>query len=37
MERKQGEIKKKENISGYLKRYAAMVSSADKGAVINIK
>jgi len=30
-------IKKKENISGYLKRYAAMVSSADKGAVINIK
>ena len=28
-------IKKKENISGYLKRYAAMVSSADKGAIIN--
>ena len=28
-------IKKKENVSGYLKRYAAMVSSADKGAVIN--
>lgn len=28
-------IKKKENISGYLKRYASMVSSADKGAVIN--
>ena len=27
-------LKKKENISGYLKRYAAMVSSADKGAVI---
>ena len=28
-------IKKKENIKGYLKRYAAMVSSADKGAIIN--
>ena len=28
-------IMKKENISGYLKRYAAMVSSADKGAIIN--
>lgn len=30
-------IKKKENITGYLKRYAAMVSSADKGAIINRK
>ena len=30
-------VKKKENITGYLKRYAAMVSSADKGAIINIK
>lgn len=28
-------VKKKENVKGYLKRYAAMVSSADKGAVIN--
>ena len=28
-------IKKKENIKGYLKRYAAQVSSADKGAIIN--
>ncbi|MBR4295979.1 MAG: dihydroxy-acid dehydratase [Clostridia bacterium] len=28
-------IKKKENITGYLKRYASMVSSADKGAIIN--
>ncbi|MBQ8343777.1 MAG: dihydroxy-acid dehydratase [Clostridia bacterium] len=28
-------IKKKDNIKGYLKRYAAMVSSADKGAIIN--
>ncbi len=28
-------IKRKENIKGYLKRYAAMVSSADKGAIIN--
>ncbi len=30
-------IKKKDNIKGYLKRYAAMVSSADKGAIINYK
>ncbi len=28
-------IKKKTNITGYLKRYSAMVSSADKGAIIN--
>ncbi len=28
-------IKKKDNITGYLKRYSAMVSSADKGAIIN--
>ncbi len=28
-------IKKNENLSGYLKRYASMVSSADKGAIIN--
>ena len=28
-------IKKKENISGYLRRYAAQVSSADRGAIIN--
>jgi dihydroxy-acid dehydratase len=28
-------IKKKTDIKGYLKRYAAMVSSADKGAIIN--
>ena len=33
--RKTMPIKKKDNITGYLKRYAAMVSSADKGAVIN--
>ncbi len=30
-------IKKKDNISGYLKRYAAAVSSADKGAIINYR
>ena len=30
-------IKKKENITGYLKRYSEMVSSADKGAIINRK
>lgn len=30
-------IKKKDNIKGYLKRYATMVSSADKGAIINYK
>ena len=28
-------IKKKTEIKGYLKRYASMVSSADKGAIIN--
>ena len=28
-------IKRKTNITGYLKRYSAMVSSADKGAIIN--
>ena len=28
-------LHKNENLSGYLKRYAAMVSSADKGAIIN--
>lgn len=28
-------IKKKENLTGYLKRYAQMVSSADQGAIIN--
>lgn len=35
--RKTMPIKKKEGITGYLKRYAAMVSSADKGAIINRK
>ena len=30
-------IKRKENITGYLKRYAQQVSSADKGAIINRK
>ncbi len=30
------EIKKKTDLSGYLKRYAAAVSSADKGAIINV-
>ena len=33
--RKTMPIKHKDNISGYLKRYSAMVSSADKGAIIN--
>lgn len=33
--RKTMPIKKKDNITGYLKRYASMVSSADKGAIIN--
>lgn len=28
-------IKRKENITGYLRRYAQQVSSADKGAIIN--
>ncbi len=35
--RKTMSIKKKENISGYLKRYAQQVSSADRGAIINRK
>ena len=33
--RKTMPIKRKEHITGYLKRYAAMVSSADTGAIIN--
>jgi dihydroxy-acid dehydratase len=33
--RKTMPIKKKTDITGYLKRYSAMVSSADKGAIIN--
>ena len=37
LEKRRGEmpIKTKDNIKGYLKRYAKMVSSADKGAIIN--
>ena len=35
--RKTMPIKKKTNITGYLKRYAEQVSSADKGAIINKK
>lgn len=37
LERRRSEmpIRRKENITGYLKRYAAQVSSADKGAIIN--
>ncbi len=30
-------INKKTNVTGYLKRYSKMVSSADKGAIINVK
>ena len=33
--RKAGTVLKKKQVSGYLKRYAAQVSSADKGAIIN--
>ncbi|MBR1592616.1 MAG: dihydroxy-acid dehydratase [Ruminococcus sp.] len=33
--RKTMPIKRKDNITGYLKRYAQQVSSADKGAIIN--
>ena len=33
--KKNTKLLKKENITGYLKRYASMVSSADKGAIIN--
>ena len=32
---KEIKIKKKTDITGYLKRYAESVSSADKGAIIN--
>ncbi|MCD7771636.1 MAG: dihydroxy-acid dehydratase [Oscillospiraceae bacterium] len=35
--RKNDVLKTNDNLSGYLKRYARMVSSADKGAIINIK
>ncbi|MCD8107666.1 MAG: dihydroxy-acid dehydratase [Oscillospiraceae bacterium] len=35
--RKTDKLKTNDNLSGYLKRYARMVSSADKGAIINIK
>ncbi len=39
IERRKAEmpILKKEGLTGYLKRYSKMVSSADKGAIINIK
>jgi ribosomal 50S subunit-recycling heat shock protein len=33
--RKRETVLKKKQVSGYLKRYAAQVSSADKGAIIN--
>lgn len=33
--KKNTKLLKKENITGYLKRYSQMVSSADKGAIIN--
>ena len=33
--KKTTKIQTKENLTGYLKRYAKMVSSADKGAIIN--
>ena len=32
--KKNTKIKTKENISGYLKRYSKLVSSADKGAIL---
>lgn len=32
--KKEMPIRKKENVKGYLKRYASMVSSADKGAIL---
>ena len=35
--RKTTTIQKKTDITGYLKRYSQMVSSADKGAIINRK
>ena len=33
--KKQTTLKTKDNLSGYIKRYAKLVSSADKGAVLN--
>ena len=33
--KKEMPIKRKTNITGYLKRYSQMVSSADRGAIIN--
>ena len=33
--KKTDEIKIKKDIKGYLRRYSQMVSSADKGAIIN--
>lgn len=33
--RKTTQLKKNDHLTGYLKRYAALVSSADKGAIIN--
>ena len=35
--KKTTELQIKKNLSGYLKRYSQMVSSADKGAIINVK
>ena len=35
LRKKEMPIKAKDNLTGYLKRYAKMVSSADKGAIIN--
>ncbi|MCC8195625.1 MAG: dihydroxy-acid dehydratase [Ruminococcus sp.] len=35
--RKTDVLKTNDNLSGYLKRYSKMVSSADKGAIINVK
>ncbi len=35
--KKTTELQVKKNLSGYLKRYSQMVSSADKGAIINVK
>lgn len=38
LEKRKAEMKPiKKQVSGYLKRYAKMVSSADKGAIINVK
>ncbi len=36
-ERRNGFVPKTQNVSGYLKKYASMVTSANTGAVLKVK